>query len=260
MYAGWVRHVYIVTDRQTPPWLDLSNPRLTVIDHREIFEERGKLPTFNSHAIESQIHHIQGLSEQFIYLNDDVFFGRPVEPRRFFLSNGTALSFPSRARIGFGPSTVEDAPVTAAAKNARRLVMEALGQQPMNKFKHVPHCLRRSVLSEIEQRFPAEHDATASAQFRTRDDVPIPSSLAHHYGYLTGRTTPGAIRYVYADIARPETEGRLQSLLRRRDCDVFCLNDHDSSGVDPASQTRMLRGFLESYFPLRSTFELPGIG
>lgn len=256
MFAGWVRHVYIVTDRQMPSWLDVSHPKVSVVDHRDLFGNRGRLPTFNSHAIESQLHHIDGLSEQFLYLNDDIFFGRPVEPRRFFLSNGTGLSFPSRTRIAFGPATTHDAPVTSAAKNARRLSVEASGRQPMNKFKHAPQSMRRSVLAEIEQRFPVEHKLTSAAQFRTRDDVSIPSSLAHHYGYLTGRMTPGAIRYLYADIAQPKTEERLGSLLRRHDVDVFCLNDHDSAGVDPVAQSRMLQDFLNAYFPLRSRFEL----
>ena len=41
-------------------WLDTDNPRITVVDHRELFGDRGRLPTFNSHAIESQLHHIPG--------------------------------------------------------------------------------------------------------------------------------------------------------------------------------------------------------
>ena len=76
----WVRHVYLVTDDQVPTWLDTDNARITLVTHRELFEDRGRLPTFNSHAIESQLHHIAGLSEHFLYLNDDVFFGRPVDP------------------------------------------------------------------------------------------------------------------------------------------------------------------------------------
>nr|WP_284289060.1 hypothetical protein [Angustibacter aerolatus] len=36
---------------------------------------------------------------------------------------------------------------------------------------------------------------------------------------------------------------------------MFCLNDHDSSRLDPAEQERVVREFLTGYFPLRSTFE-----
>ena len=38
------------------------------------------LPTFSSHAIESRLHHVPDLAEHFLYSNDDMFFGRPVDP------------------------------------------------------------------------------------------------------------------------------------------------------------------------------------
>jgi hypothetical protein len=79
MYSGWVRRVFLVTDQQVPSWLRRDS--LTVVDHREIFGSTGRLPTFNSHAIESRLHRIPGLREHFLYLNDDVFFGRPVAPK-----------------------------------------------------------------------------------------------------------------------------------------------------------------------------------
>lgn len=58
MYAGWVNHVWVVTDAQVPAWLRTDHPKLTVVDHRDIFTDPDVLPVFNSHAIESQLHHI----------------------------------------------------------------------------------------------------------------------------------------------------------------------------------------------------------
>jgi hypothetical protein len=71
---------------------------------------------------------------------------------------------------------------------------------------------------------------------------------------------PGSIAYFYADIARPDTPARLERLLRKRNFDVFCLNDHDSTGVDPGTQARMINTFLQQYFPLPSSFELASPG
>lgn len=42
------------------------------------------LPTFSSPAIESHIHRIEGLSQKFVYLNDDVMFGKDVWPDDFY--------------------------------------------------------------------------------------------------------------------------------------------------------------------------------
>ncbi|KAL8222059.1 UNVERIFIED_CONTAM: hypothetical protein K2H54_074863 [Gekko kuhli] len=83
-HAPWVRHIFIVTNGQIPSWLNLDNPRMTIVTHQEIFQNVSHLPTFSSPAIESHIHHIPGLSQKFIYLNDDVMFGKDVWPDDFF--------------------------------------------------------------------------------------------------------------------------------------------------------------------------------
>ena len=255
MYADWVRHVYLVTDNQVPPWLDTTNPRLTVVSHRELFGDRGALPTFNSHAIESQLHRIEGLSEQYLYLNDDVFFGRPVSPSLFFHGNGLAQFFLSHAKLGLGPANDDDMPVMSAAKNNRDLMAKMFDRTISNKFKHVPHALRRSVMRDMEEDFAADFERTAAAQFRSHQDISISAALAHYYAYATGRAVPGNIRYFYADIARDDTPHRLKSLLWTRDYDVFCLNDHDSSKIDPATQAKIIGDFLSAYFPQPSSFE-----
>jgi len=47
----------------------------------------------------------------------------------------------------------------------------------------------------------------------------------------------------------------LTNLLRTRDYDVFCLNDHETAESDVAAQKRILTSFLPRYFPLPSPFE-----
>ncbi|XP_061768562.1 N-acetylglucosamine-1-phosphotransferase subunits alpha/beta-like [Nerophis ophidion] len=77
-YAPWVRHIFIVTNGQIPFWLNLENPQVSVVTHKEIFLNHSHLPTFSSPAIESNLHRIPGLAQKFIYLNDDVMFGKDV--------------------------------------------------------------------------------------------------------------------------------------------------------------------------------------
>ncbi|RZF40440.1 hypothetical protein LSTR_LSTR013902 [Laodelphax striatellus] len=83
MYAPWVRKVFLVTNGQIPSWLELENPKLSVITHEMIFPNRSHLPTFSSPAIETHLHRIPGLSEKFLYLNDDILFGDHVLPEDF---------------------------------------------------------------------------------------------------------------------------------------------------------------------------------
>lgn len=75
MYAPWVRNIYIVTNGQIPNWLNLSIPNIKIIPHSMLYEDKNLLPTFNSASIEFQLHKIPGLSDKFIYFNDDMILG-----------------------------------------------------------------------------------------------------------------------------------------------------------------------------------------
>eukprot|EP01119_Soliformovum_irregulare_P013098 TRINITY_DN3457_c0_g1_i1.p1 TRINITY_DN3457_c0_g1~~TRINITY_DN3457_c0_g1_i1.p1 ORF type:complete len:1204 (-),score=445.63 TRINITY_DN3457_c0_g1_i1:46-3657(-) len=76
----WVGHIYIVTNGQIPAWLNLSNPQISIVTHEEIYVNKSHLPVFSSPSIEVHLHRIPGLSEHFIYFNDDTMIGSPVWP------------------------------------------------------------------------------------------------------------------------------------------------------------------------------------
>src|SRR5699024_11149044 len=138
-------------------------------------------PVFNSHAIESQLHHIPGLAEQYLYLNDDVFFGRPVGPEAFFEGNGLARFFPSSALIDTEEHQPADVPVTSAAKNNRALIVERFGRRVTHLFQHTPHPQLRSVLEQMEAEHPDLFSQVAASTFRHPDDLSVASALHHYY-------------------------------------------------------------------------------
>lgn len=96
-FAPWLRRIYIVTDGQTPPILKTfeNTPyakRFQVVDHRDIFKGFEQyLPTFNSLTIESMLWRIPGLSNQFIYLNDDCMLLAPLKEEDFFRAGKPVL-------------------------------------------------------------------------------------------------------------------------------------------------------------------------
>jgi hypothetical protein len=253
--APWVRNIYIVTDDQTPSWLDTSRPNIRVVSHKEIFSDPSVLPVFNSHAIESQLHRIDGLAEHFLYFNDDMFIGRPLAPQAFFLANGLSKFFLSQGRVPVGPITAEDTPVDAAHKNNRRLLERKFGPTTSQVFQHVPYALRRSVITEIENEFRDDFAATMASRFRSTEDLSVPSNLYHYYAYLSGRAVAGSVKYGYIQLAVPDLAARLARALARRDWDAFCLNDAYSTADQLASQDTILRPFLDGYFPIPSPYE-----
>jgi hypothetical protein len=79
----WISRVHLVTSGQRPSWLGDDNTDFQVVTHEMIFPDKDHLPTFNSIAIECNLHRIADLTSSFIYFNDDVLVTRPVE-RAFF--------------------------------------------------------------------------------------------------------------------------------------------------------------------------------
>lgn len=256
LFAPWINQIWIVTDRQTPSWLDVEHPRIHVVDHREVFTEPALLPTFNSHAIETQLHHIEGLSEHFLYLNDDVFFGRLLGPNMFFNAGGLPKTFASRTQIPLSPISDTDEAFAVAARNNRALLEQAYGRTLIHGFLHTPHAHRRSTLTAVETEFAEAVRQTAGNRTRSATDVSMLSSLAHHFGLITGQAVEGSIRCGFVNVGIAEHHPRLKALLQRRNQDVFCLNDYHDGDVPAEDQARIIEAFLPAYFPIPSQFEL----
>ena len=80
------RNIYIITMRPQKPYWLVENERCKIIYHDEIIEEK-YLPTFNSHTIQARMHRIPGLSDNFIYLNDDFIIGKRTLWQHFSKNN-----------------------------------------------------------------------------------------------------------------------------------------------------------------------------
>ncbi|MBB5127828.1 stealth family protein [Streptomyces griseoloalbus] len=254
MYADFVRHVYIVTDGQTPHWLDDRAPGITVVDHRDIFPP-DVLPVFNSHAIETRLHHIPGLSEHYLYLNDDVFVGRRVTAEHFFHGSGLMKIPVSPLKIGVGKPHAEETATNSASKNVRRLLFEKFGRMTTNNFMHTPLPQQRETLRVLEELFPQDVGRTTASRFRSPQDIAMTAPLLYQYALTTGRGVPGKYSFRYVNISRPDAARRLAELRRNRRFDFFCLNDVD---VPPEERERVglrMSEFLEDYFPFPSPFE-----
>ena len=82
-FAPWVNKIYFVTYGHLPEWLNVNHPKLQIVNHTDYIPSE-YLPTFNSNVIESFFYKIDGLSEQFVYFNDDTFLIDSVKPDLFF--------------------------------------------------------------------------------------------------------------------------------------------------------------------------------
>lgn len=103
-YAPWVHKVYFVTWGHVPAWLNPDCEKLVIVNHKD-FIPAEYLPTFNANTIELNFHRIPGLSEHFVFFNDDMFLTRPVKPEDFF-RNGLPRDELIQDAVRFTPNSI----------------------------------------------------------------------------------------------------------------------------------------------------------
>lgn len=78
-------HLVVMMDSQVPEWV--NRDKVNIVYHDDIIPKE-HLPLFNSSSIEMFLHKIPGLSDEFIYFNDDFFPTQSLEYNDFFDGNG----------------------------------------------------------------------------------------------------------------------------------------------------------------------------
>ena len=147
-FAPFLRKIHLITDNQKPDFINKKNKdkynKIFIVDHKKIFKGfQEYLPTFNCRSIETCMHRTPGLSEHFIYLNDDFFLIRHTKIEDFFrdglpVLRGKWLKFDrdiiykrfKKLRIGH--------------KFAQQKAASIVGFEKYYNFKHTPHPLRKS--------------------------------------------------------------------------------------------------------------------
>jgi len=278
-FAPWVNRIFIVTDNQIPGWLDISHPKIKIVDHKEIFDDNSGLPNFSSPAIETKLHHIKELSEFFIYFNDDMFLGKLSTPHHFFTKQGlpnifVSEVFPIRNKKFFDitlrtKSNRND--YQYAMVNTRQLLRDRFNKSVYYNIRHGVKPLVKSVLYELEELFHKELNRTSQNNFRTNDDV-LMIYLSGFYSLIKGI---GKTRYmksvnsnnklseIFSFFNQKYTLGfinlddsKIDSYLNKIKSSkplVICLNQTPKTSNQNLEK---MKYFLNDYFSQKSPFEL----
>lgn len=253
-FAPWARRIYVVTNCRKPGWLRETDS-VRWVSHEAVFPPGADyLPTFNSHAIESCLTRIEGLSEHFVYFNDDVFLGTGTQKHDFFTSSGMSISRLEPYGMVTGEVSPEKPDYLNAAINGRKLIEQKFGVSPTQLHVHTPHSLKRSVLLEMEGLFAEDFDRVRRARFRTHRDISVVSFLYHHYAYQTRHAVRMADRSSL--LVRPANSlPAFAEMLGGRRRRFFCINDGGASAVDDDFHGRA-EEFLKAFYPEKAPWEV----
>ena len=260
--APWINKIYIVTDDQTPAWLDTSHPKVQMVSHRDILPVEW-LPTFNSHALEASITNIEGLSERFLYANDDTFFARPVTPDFFYTKEGLPIARFSRRMPRHASLYM------TVIRRASDLIYEKYGKRYNRNPHHNIDAYLKSDVMACNAEFAELVERTRSRKFRTADD--LQRIIWLYWAMAKGRAKVRIVRRYTATRSIGErvmcllkgvfsTDSRsfglhgknVERRIAKYNPVLLCLNDTELASDNCRAG---MKSFLERRFPEKSSFE-----
>lgn len=279
-YAPWVRKIHLVTCGQIPSWLDTKHEKLNIVYHSDFIPEE-YLPTFNSNAIELNLHRIKDLSEKFVLFNDDMFITSPLD-EGFYFENDYPNDFliikknlpNSIDDIVMSSSDFLNLSVINSHFNKKNTVRENItkyyhlcyGRRLVKNFsnrkerlfegfysRHLPQPFLKSTFKELWEQEEKLLKKTSCEKFRA--PLCVTQYLFRYWQLVNGKFNP----------RNPENRGVYFNLLSENINDAIktlsdgtaqaCFNDTEKL-YDFDRVTKMLKNAFELNLSQKSTFEV----
>lgn len=275
-FAPWVNNIYFVTCGQVPQWLNEEHPKLKLIEHKDYIPKK-YLPTFNSHCIELNFHRIPGLSEQFVYFNDDMFLLQPTQPEDFFVNGlpcGTPILTPVRMVQNGIRAEINDLYVINHFFKKNEVILNNWKKWLNPKYKkvllrtlllmifpgeefpgffvhHVPQGYLKETFEEVWNLVPQILDETCRHRFRDTNDVN--QWLFEYWQYAKGRFAPRS-PYIGEMFEGEDTYQDMCNAIRGQRYKLICCNDSIDFYDFEARKNELQKAFQE-ILPDKSLFE-----
>lgn len=242
----FIRNVYLVVSHksQIPEWA--LGTDLKIVLHSDIIPEE-YLPTFNCNPIEMHLHRINGLDEEYLYFNDDMYPVGKCVPEDFF-SDG-------KAHIGYYRHLFASGMYKKICRNSDRLARKVLGMKKSPFFlrpQHICSPMFRSLCEEISSL--AEDEVRKTSASRTRTEENLNQYLFLDYQYYKGRllARPVSNRHISVALA---SQSVLRKAILEPEGKMLCVNDVRLSEERYESLRQTMLDAFEEKYPEKSRFE-----
>lgn len=284
-YAPWVNKVFVVTNGKNPNWLNINHPKLVLVKHEDYMSQE-YLPTFNSCAIELSFHRIEGLSEHFVYFNDDMFLNGPAKPEYYF-KNGLPCDcnketcynvpiFTPKERFNIYMSMLADIGIINAHFNRWRTVCQSpwrwfgihlgikgfimssilIKQRLFVGFSnfHIEQAYLKSTFEEVWEKEPNFLNASCT---RFREEVIANPFIFRYWQFAKNKFYPQKRKFATFHFTEKDVVDRINRVLNDPDIVSICLNDTSFCTDDDFNYIdNNLKILLDKKFPNKSSFEI----
>lgn len=275
-FSPWVNKIHFVTWGHLPEWLNTKHPKLNIVKHTD-FLKKENLPVFNSCAIEVNLHRIPGLSEKFVYFNDDTFLTNHVKENDFFkkgLPRDEAIPnpTPSVSRIGVGCAISNNMEIINTTFNKRSSMSKNIFKwfHPLYKHKniasfcllpwpkfsgfattHLPLAYLKGTFQEVWEQEELILSETSKSKFRSKNDVN--QWIMRYWQLVSGNFIPRNINFGKSFMLEDNNEKALTAIKKQK-FKMICLNDTVKIKNPNNVKNSMINAF-EEILPNKSLFE-----
>ena len=283
-YAPWVHKVFLITNGKFPDWINKDCSKLVLVEHANYIPHE-LLPTFNSCTIELFLNRIKGLSEYFVYFNDDFYLNAPVTPGYFFKSGlpcdnnkETCFNVPiytPKDRFGITISMLESIGIINSHFNRWQTVRQspkrwfgihiglsgilmsllAAKQRLFVGFTnyHVEQAFLKSTFDEVWEK---EGTLLINNCSRFRSDTSINQYIFRYWQFATNKFHPQIKRRKFFFLDGKNVLKDIEKTMMNKTCKSFCLNDSVFCSDEEYQHIKnYLQKLFEKKFDHKSSFE-----
>ena len=253
----WLRRIYILLAQksQVQEWMRVAmasqqtGPEVRVVFHREFMPEWA-LPTFNSRAMEMFLHRVPGISEYFLYGNDDMFPIRALAVADFFrpAKNGGGLLPCIHMTEKVFPEVPNN--FQAAAMCGLNFVAKRFGKKYRTTWLKNGHSIAPIVKKTCELLWMQGGQEIAASVSAFRLPHNFNQYIYSWWQYFAGEYVDEvpARRYVNAKKGLDEVE----AVMRDGTAKIVCVNDNEMAW-DWEQYGRRVREVLKTYVTDKQT-------
>ena len=244
-FMPWVNTIHLILDSETqiPDWLDAE--KIHIVYHKDIIPQEF-LPTFNSQTIEVWLHKIEGLSEQFIYCNDDMIACSPLKATDFFKYGKPVIHCDEKMHDDLSGIFRSFCRKTLDIVAKDYGVSFADGILLKDGHSYAPMLL--SVLNEAVEKHSKEMYDSCSV-FRERKN--LTQYMYTYMQWLSGKRIDGHHAHKYFSLG--SSEEKIRNAVSSGSAGVCCFND--SGTGDWQLVGRIVREELEKIMPEKCKYE-----
>ena len=283
--APWVNKIFLVTNGKFPDWINEDHPKLVLVKHSDYIPKEF-LPTFNSCTIELHMHKIPGLSEHFVYFNDDCYLNNPVTPDYYFKeglpcdSNAeTVFNVPvydKAYKFGIYPSMLTDIGVINGHFNRWKTVRQSMkrwfgphlglggillsyylrkqGRFVGFQWRHYEHVFLKSTFYEAWEK---ESDMLNKSCTRFREDIILNPYFFRYWQFASNKFYPVKLNSGINIRVHKGTIRKIISTLHNEKIKSLCLNDTPYCKAEDFEEIKsILHSEFSKKFPNKSSFEM----